>query len=383
MHLKDDTIGSLILKAYVNEFMLDKHVSRTADFETRIDSFYKNIFFYKNYKVSTLPLVAKIIFVVAARSVSNLAAVMAYLYVSMFLLLLRRGFKRDNSLKNTYMLELGAVSLSRVTDLGVKESNIELISRKKFKDLSFRLKTSVLFDGIKECSGVLYRISKIKNKKLRRSLFLSCFDILDLWSLATFFILNTDQKTIIYCDSHYQRWTFLLSHVVRSGSFNIVQHGYIDDSIRFKFPFGKVDNLHLLDEQFLPSFRKYFKILNFNTYRRKLLFNSPPPDIVDGKILFFISSPMFEVEERKILALVINNRSFDHVFLKPHPRFEMGEEMVTFCSYNGIVVSELLIKADCYVAYKSFLICELRACGIKEAYELAVLEDSEKFVLDY
>jgi hypothetical protein len=378
MHLKNDSVGNLILKAYVNELILDKHISRTTVFESRIDWFFKKRFFFRNYKVSTLPSVPKIIFVVAAMIFSNLVVVTVHLYVRMFILFLRRGFQRNIPFKNTYLLELGAASLSRITDLGVTESNIELIPRKRITDLSFRVTPSVLFSGLKECSLVLSRISKIKNRKMRRSLFLNCFDILDLWSLATFFSLNADKKTSIYCDSHYQRWTFLLSHLVRSGNFNVVQHGYIDDDIRFKFPFGRIDNLYILDEHFLSAFRKYFKILNFDIYHRELLFTPPPPGLVEGKILLFISSPMFEIEEKRFLNSIIKNGEFENFFLKPHPRFKMSEDMIKFCSDNGIVISEPLINADCYIAYKSFLIYELRAYGIKEAHELAVSDYAGK-----
>ena len=66
---------------------------------------------------------------------------------------------------------------------------------------------------------------------------------------------------------HYQRFAFIVSNLECS-NFVIVQHGYIDDSIKFPSEFGKIDNLLLRDLQFLKSFEVYYKVSNYSLLAR-------------------------------------------------------------------------------------------------------------------
>ena len=151
-------------------------------------------------------------------------------------------------------------------------------------------------------------------------LFLNYTDILKLYLISVYIIDNP--KVIVVTEDHYQRFAFIVSNLECS-NFVIVQHGYIDNSIKFPSKFGKVDNLMLRDVRFLKSFEVYYKVNNFSILARNTssIFSS---ENFRASCFLASSSPFIDSEIK--FAQFFKNKFNIRLIVKQHPRHVYNRE---------------------------------------------------------
>lgn len=151
-------------------------------------------------------------------------------------------------------------------------------------------------------------------------LLLNYKDVLKLYLLSVYILDNPE--VVVVTEDHYQRFAFIVSNLECS-NFVIVQHGYIDNSIKFPSEFGKIDNLMLRDLQFLKSFEVYYKVNNYSILARNTtsIFSS---ENLRASCFLASSSPFIDSEIK--FAQFFKNKFNIKLILKKHPRHVYNRE---------------------------------------------------------
>ena len=185
-------------------------------------------------------------------------------------------------------------------------------------------------------------------------------DLLKLYLISVYIIDNPD--VVVLTEDHYQRFAFIVSNLGCS-KFVIVQHGFIDDSIKFPSEFGKIDNLLLRDIQFLKSFEVYYKVNIYNILVRNTI------SVFSHKNLrascFLASSSPFIDSEIKFAQFLKNNFNIK-LIVKKHPKHIYNrKKLKVLLSFADEEWSDhLRFPNSClFISHGSFLEFEYKSAG--------------------
>ena len=192
-------------------------------------------------------------------------------------------------------------------------------------------------------------------------LLLNYKDLLKLYLLSVYIIDNP--KVEVITEDHYQRFAFIGSNLECS-NFVVVQHGYIDDSIKFPSKFGKIDNLMLRDIQFLKSFEIYFKVINYNILLRNTASIFSPKNLRAS--CFLASSSPFIDSEIKFAQFFKNK--FDVILIvKKHPRhtynYEKIKVLLNFADEEWVDDFHFP-NSSIFISHESFLEFDYKSAGL-------------------
>lgn len=160
-------------------------------------------------------------------------------------------------------------------------------------------------------------------------------------------------------DDHYQRWAFLLSHYCED--FRIVQHGFLDSSIRFPHSFGKVRTVYVRDPIFVPEFATYYRIAESRAFS-PVRYLAPNPFSEEG--LFLASSFPSIDEEIDLVRLVKAHRNVP-IIVKFHPAHTYDsrkQQLVALASY--VCSGDDHPACQMFISHNSFMEFAYKACGV-------------------
>jgi len=135
----------------------------------------------------------------------------------------------------------------------------------------------------------------------------------DSFSLIMIAFDVSDGSDVVVTDDHYQRWSYIFSHLVRD--FRIVQHGVLDTEIKFPNSYGKVHKLYLRDPDFLEQALCFYQVESSQLF-------SPKTEFIQNEfsgeaILLASSFPAIDLEIELLTA--IRARCRIPVIVKFHP----------------------------------------------------------------
>ena len=185
-------------------------------------------------------------------------------------------------------------------------------------------------------------------------------DLLKLYLLSVYIV--DKPKVVVVTEDHYQRFAFIVSNLECS-NFVIVQHGYIDNSIKFPSKFGKIDNLMLRDVQFMKSFEVYYKVNNYSILARNTssIFSS---ENLRASCFLASSSPFIDSEIK--FAQFFKNKCDIKLIVKKHPRHVYNREklkiLLSFADEEW--VDDVHFPTSClFISHGSFLEFDYQLAG--------------------
>jgi hypothetical protein len=152
--------------------------------------------------------------------------------------------------------------------------------------------------------------------------FLNYKDILKSYLLSVYIIDNPE--VVVLTEDHYQRFAFIISNL-ECNKFVIVQHGFIDDSIKFPVKFGKIDLLLLRDFIFLKSFETYYRVDNYNILVRNKSILFSDKNLLASCFLAS-SSPFIDTEIK--FAYLFKKKYNLKLIVKKHPKHIYNQEKI-------------------------------------------------------
>jgi len=182
----------------------------------------------------------------------------------------------------------------------------------------------------------------------------------DAFSLALISIYAMDSENIFITDDHYQRWSFLFSHLAQD--FRIVQHGFFDAEINFPNPYGIVDLLYLRGRIFEEQFRRIFDVKKVQLFTVKVKFQEKGLSSKD--VLLASSFPFIEKEIEFIREL---HREADNISIaiKFHPaHIYDGRKEVLVSMADKVEDSHPNPNCRVFVSYRSFMELDYADNGI-------------------
>jgi hypothetical protein len=209
-------------------------------------------------------------------------------------------------------------------------------------------------------------------------LLLNYKDILNSYLLTVYILDNPG--VIVLTEDHYQRSAFIISKL-QCKKFVIVQHGFIDDSIKFSIQFGKIDHLILRDINFLKSFKTYYKVDNYGLLLRNIDSMFLNKNLV--KSCFLASSSPFIDFEIKFAKLFKSKYNFK-LIVKKHPRHIYNREKLnTLLSLTDEQwIDEFLYPNSClFISHSSFLEFDYLSAG-SFTFKLSDYSDIENIFED-
>jgi hypothetical protein len=171
--------------------------------------------------------------------------------------------------------------------------------------------------------------------------------------MLTVYILD-NPDVVVLTEDHYQRFAFIISNL-KCKIFVIVQHGFIDDSIKFPKKFGKIDHLFLRDINFLKSFETYYKVDNYSILLRNNASFFSNKNVVAS--CFLASSSPFVDSEIKFANLFKSKYNFK-LIVKKHPRHIYNREKLNtlFSLTDEEWTDEFSYPNSClFISHSSFL----------------------------
>ena len=193
---------------------------------------------------------------------------------------------------------------------------------------------------------VLYKIFFTTRFSIKIDLILHSYDLGKLCLLSVF--VEGFQGTIA-SDDHYQRWSFLFSHL--SNRFVLVQHGYVNSDITFPHKYGKVTELCIRSKVYKSHFSKYYDLRGVVVFNRNKNISREYSNL---DIVLVSSFPYIDQELEFLRAL---RKKFScKVAIKLHPshRYDYRGELL-------IALADVEIKDDSihlcklFVSHNSFM----------------------------
>jgi hypothetical protein len=160
-------------------------------------------------------------------------------------------------------------------------------------------------------------------------------------------------------DDHYQRWAYLLSH--HSPNLSIVQHGFLDQHIRFANPFGVARVIYVRDPLFVPEFASYYRILESRHF-------SPLRELASNPFSHtgvFIASSFPSIAAEIELVRLIKAGCDVPVIVKFHPAHQYDQQKQTLAALAEYVCTdEVYPSCKIFVSHNSFMEFDYRVCGV-------------------
>lgn len=191
--------------------------------------------------------------------------------------------------------------------------------------------------------------------------FLNYKDLLNLYLLSNYLIENP--KLSVFSDDHYQRNAFIVSNL-QGQNYYVLQHGFIDDSIKFPKRFGKINSLLIYDLSYLNKFKCYFDVVNHAIVKTNSFCFSKRSDL---KNTCFIASSSPYVDFEIEFAKLFKSRYRFKIILKKHPKHVYDTNK--FREFEKIFDEEWLDEecfpnSGLFISYASFLETYYKSNGI-------------------
>lgn len=206
------------------------------------------------------------------------------------------------------------------------------------------------------CIHVLLSIRILQtNKHLRRDLVLHGRDAFGLAMMA---VHAASSKEIFVTDDHYQRWSFLFSHMARD--FRIVQHGFFDTAVEFKNPSGPVRTLYLRSPLFEAQFGRIYSIECVLYFSPKIEFQGGGAS--DAVVLLASSYPSIDLEIEFIRTLKAQVNVT--VAVKFHPVHIYDIRKTHLSAIAEIMTEYEYPSCSVFISYESFMEFDYQNNGI-------------------
>lgn len=325
---------ALLNKAYENEIALARHIQRELFGYETVMSFKPLIL--KRVKDNS-PILYKII-VLASPGLT--LGVMLLQLLFMFLPIYIRAGK-----KGKLLLETTGETKGRVRAALNFNENEKLLTIKSFRSLLhlnlkervFAIKWSIEF--------LIFALWKRNMMLLRHG-----YDAPHLFAI---FQLAKRIGHVI-TDDQSQRWAFLLSH--SNAQLTCVQHGYFDSAFKPPHKFGTINNLHVLDELSLQSYKSNFSVCKSVFYKRNLNLVEYQNEFKTNKIYFLASSHPFFIQEQKFIKNFQEHKVVgSKLYFKYHPahRYSFFEKLWVFLHVDRVISVGSYPRCHFLVSYNS------------------------------
>lgn len=242
-------IQKLIYEAFLNEYALEKQLKKKFSIEQD----------FLNFKVTQMSTFFKVPNLFYFFSIFFLCLIFTlYQFIlgifALFFFFLR--FVIPKNLPKNLMIRTAD---KRLVSRSISQLNLDIDEFIDFRNLNliFFVKKNRLFNYL---FFYLNFILLCLKSDIFVILLLNFKDLFKLYLLTVYLLDNPGISVISDC--HYQRYAYLLSKL-KENNLIVVQHGYIDDTISFIFPFGKIGLLMILDFEFLNKFKSYYQIENW------------------------------------------------------------------------------------------------------------------------
>ncbi|WP_141111097.1 hypothetical protein [Chromobacterium haemolyticum] len=194
------------------------------------------------------------------------------------------------------------------------------------------------------------------SRGIRKDMMLHARDSFSLCMLANSKSLR--QSTVL-TDDHYQRWSYILSHLI--SDFRIVQHGFLDIDLVLPNPYGKVSLLYLRDHRFLEDFQKFYQVLLWRLFVVEQVFvktNFPEKSI-------FLASSFPAIDSEIELLTMLKERCSIPIFVKFHPaHLYDGRKKKLANLADGVFEGEGNPVCGAFVSYNSFMEFDYSSHGV-------------------
>jgi hypothetical protein len=257
------------------------------------------------------------------------------------------GFVEDN--KTLY-------DFSLLEELNIQNIQLGVIELSKFLTVKQKL------DAVQLSFQVISLLLKNKSKLPNLTYNSLKLHLYDLYKLTLYVVLlnqiNTAGTSNILLNSHYERWTYLASHVSGNRLF-IVQHGRISDNIHFPFEFGSINSLYIYNQETAEVFGRYYKnISHLNLIKSKLELK----DIRDkGVVTVFLASSVSAVASELEFIEKTQEYSNIKIFIKLHPLYDYEHNFAHL--KKEIEFINYLPLTDLMITYNSALGDEYKSLG--------------------
>lgn len=364
-----------IIKAYLNEIEIDKKAISMVP-----SDYYK---YYSNYLFKVLKVIKMSTW--KFKKFNLLVKIYTKVWYLLYLIIFFQYFKtffikkKECIFKNKNIgIIVGAKSKSDIKKTNLKDLiYIDMRIDDLYKYLTFEDLFNIFISSIK----AIYFLQKNKNEFERiiyNSLKLHLNDVFKLEAYKTFLSKIDPYDNNIIIHDHYDRWAYISSKTVNLSKLHLIQHGFIEKNIPFKYKQGKVDVLYLYDDSFYSIFSQYFSKIMFV---EKANINFTLTDLKTSKKTIFIASSLPYVNfELAFIRLLIDINKIE-IFVKIHPaydyksKFNMCRDKITF------VDKQIFPNADITITYNSFLGYEYKLLG-KEVYWLKEYEHKLDSLID-
>lgn len=244
-------------------------------------------------------------------------------------------------------------ALSTEPDLRGRSRDLDILSLR-------RLSARIGLNGVLFCIATHIKLffHILRSDSRRRSdLILHSRDALILIMLAHY--SKNHPEHIFVTDSHYQRWSFVLSNYCED--FRIVQHGFLDPHILFLHPYGVLKCVYVRAPIFAEEFAIFYKVSRSQIYSPVKRLTSNP----HSKTGVFLASSFPSIDEEiDLLRQVKAQRDVDFI-IKFHPVHEYDSRKYVLASLATYVCSDVDYPAcKIFVSHSSFMELDYQACGV-------------------
>lgn len=344
-----------IFQAIENEHCLDLHYRATRTGLQDYDSI-------PNYKVmkqlalrNQLGLLYRPFIIFALVLIPTLAVFQWLLAILVSATLSRRASSATLHIIPTTPVNMGLIEAALCADPILKDHT---------RDLDIlrlgRLSRELGLSGVLLCIASHVRLLRhilLTNSGNRTDLLLHSRDAFVLLMLVSY--AQRHPNHVFATDDHYQRWAFLLSHYCED--FRIVQHGFLDLSIRFPHSFGVVQTVYVRDPIFVPEFATYYQIEESRAFS-PVRYLAPNPFSESG---LFLASSFPSIDEEIDFVRILKARRNVPIIVKFHPAHAYDarkQQLVALASY--VCSGDDHPACQMFISNNSFMEFVYKACGV-------------------
>ncbi|WP_298623544.1 hypothetical protein [uncultured Legionella sp.] len=350
-------MNELVFQAYMNEIALE--IAQKSYLFANSELNYPDKFLFKIARVCNLSNKKYKLFMLCSRVYNYCWLFVLLPFISIqFLCSLFISSNRNNNKSCFGFVEDNKTlyDFSLLEELNIHNINLGVIALSKCLTLSQKL------HAVRLSFQVMSLLRKNKNTLPNLTYNSLKLHLYDLYKLTLYAVLlkqiSVTGTSSVLLNSHYERWTYLASHLCGNQLF-IVQHGRISNDIHFPFEFGSVNSLYLYHQETAEVFGKYYKnISHLKHIKPKLELK----DIrVNGVVTVFLASSVSAVASE--LEFIEKTQEFSNIkiFIKLHPLYDYKHNFVHL--KKEIEFINYLPLTDLMITYNSALGDEYKSLG--------------------
>ena len=324
-------------------------VEQSLSNEMKLDVFIKNKFCLRDearlpdFKILKLIVIKKRIgffwnIALAASPIIVAAKILAQWAVSILYSLSTNSYHSTTFIRTTSSANNERIRRCVGNDSDASQLSFQLDSlRFLSKSQSLLEIVELIFENLKSLTNLCFGVS---DNKL--SLLLHYNNSFEMLLLAKF--INSNPQFSYVTDDHYQRWSFVMSHLAKR--LQIVQHGYLDNvrEINFDYEFGDADSIFVWREEDKLNFSNFIKCDQY--FYASLSLDLAMSEFGEKCLFLASSSPHLSVEIDFLTLL--KRKSDTKIIVKLHP-------LHTY----PIEVEYLLVQADKIWTDDDFPFCKV------------------------